>query len=821
MPIEKDGNKIIVSAKGFKRVNEFESAEIMPETDLAIMSNAVLDDVAGIPTARKAWDSYNAYAAYTAIIDLSEVCLNSLAYLICVAGTKVQSFLDGATSWVSQRTGLTSNKLLNTAKYSDKIYATNGYDKPFTMDITNASQDLALSVPDMTNVVLAHNTGGSMAIGYYYYAFVYRDSSGNYSQASSYVSGFLDGSYDSMDISGIPTATGLKIDIYRSMVNDGTTLYYLTELVQGATTYTDTAIDSAFDITKTLASVEVDVPTSAFYPLVKNDRLFLANIVKTPYYPAFFPSNYIVGTIGLDIGTYSEVYSSGLLPSSTYKYAVTALLTDGTETALCVSTAYVTSALSGSIGNIVLHNAGSNYTPNDVLTVLGGTGGQVKVATVGGGGAVASVILYQYGTGYSNHINNDTTYGGAGTGCTIDIYINPYIKLPIGVNFKFSTFTSIASLEVYRTKANGSVFYRQKSIAIDGSATRSYNDTTSDGSLTVAYASPTSTTENSRIVWSENAELSTFLPLSFIAVFPDDGDAVAGLVEELDGITIFKTNSVCKLYTDPSAFSSGLPTGWQLRKIISDKGCSDPNSLVVTNDSVYFKHNNNIYKYTKGSSDAVLISTLFSATIDSITTVMRSYYDNNREWVCFPVLIGSSNYILIYDIKLECWYKFSIPFTSITSFCATTRVFGTDKDKIIVGGSTDGYLGYYNTSLTGTDAYPSSTNITVQIRTKTFSLPSGVPLVRPRHIWINEEVSASASIVHTLGFPDSGLSITSTESVSTAVTQVKKIVTDSMSTTGGSRVTSCNKFYYDITGTKWLQFIGLQFDGIVLNRGRR
>jgi len=67
-------------------------------------------------------------------------------------------------------------------------------------------------------------------------------------------------------------------------------------------------------------------------------------------------------------------------------------------------------------------SGGTGYTVGDILNVVegGASAGQVKVATVGGGGVVTGVTLLQDGTGYTVSNNNATT-GGTGTGCQINI----------------------------------------------------------------------------------------------------------------------------------------------------------------------------------------------------------------------------------------------------------------------------------------------------------------------------------------------------------------------------------------------------------------
>ena len=81
--------------------------------------------------------------------------------------------------------------------------------------------------------------------------------------------------------------------------------------------------------------------------------------------------------------------------------------------------------------------AGSGYTVNDVLTLVGGTtGATVTVATIDGGGGVLTITLTTKGYGHSTGIV--ATSGGTGTNCTINIasletaMTHPYTKLEAG-----------------------------------------------------------------------------------------------------------------------------------------------------------------------------------------------------------------------------------------------------------------------------------------------------------------------------------------------------------------------------------------------------
>jgi hypothetical protein len=66
---------------------------------------------------------------------------------------------------------------------------------------------------------------------------------------------------------------------------------------------------------------------------------------------------------------------------------------------------------------------GANYTAGDILTITqgGASIGSIKVLTIGAGGEVATSELHTCGLDYSVANDLATTYGGAGSGCLVNI----------------------------------------------------------------------------------------------------------------------------------------------------------------------------------------------------------------------------------------------------------------------------------------------------------------------------------------------------------------------------------------------------------------
>lgn len=80
----------------------------------------------------------------------------------------------------------------------------------------------------------------------------------------------------------------------------------------------------------------------------------------------------------------------------------------------------------GTNGTIVtagVNNGGTGYAVNDVVNVGGaGTGATLKILAVGGGGVVTSFIIFVPGQNYVPATGVTTSYGGAGTGFTVDVF---------------------------------------------------------------------------------------------------------------------------------------------------------------------------------------------------------------------------------------------------------------------------------------------------------------------------------------------------------------------------------------------------------------
>jgi fibronectin-binding autotransporter adhesin len=124
--------------------------------------------------------------------------------------------------------------------------------------------------------------------------------------------------------------------------------------------------------------------------------------------------------------------------------------------------------------SVTLNSGGSNYAVGDVLTVSGGTGGQVEVTNVDGFGAITGtppgIRLINGGTGYTT-ATGVATSGGSGTGATVNIVaslgkvgnsvtINSGGTLNLGntIGHNFSTIAGQGTLRLEPTGGGSYVF---------------------------------------------------------------------------------------------------------------------------------------------------------------------------------------------------------------------------------------------------------------------------------------------------------------------------------------------------------------------------
>lgn len=144
---------------------------------------------------------------------------------------------------------------------------------------------------------------------------------------------------------------------------------------------------------------------------------------------------------------------------------------------------------------------------------------------------------------------------------------------------------------------------------------------------------------------------------NFFLVRPDDGDSITGITSFLSQLTIFKTNSIQKIYTDQSS-----PTSWQLSQPFSFIGAAAPYSIVVTPLGIFYLGRFGLYKFDGQSSS--LISDVVTKDIRDINATnynnVASVYYNNEYRMAYEASstgAAANDRVLLFDIVRNSYTK--------------------------------------------------------------------------------------------------------------------------------------------------------------------
>lgn len=350
----------------------------------------------------------------------------------------------------------------------------------------------------------------------------------------------------------------------------------------------------------------------------------------------------------------------------------------------------------------------------------------------------------------------------------------------------------IAEVNIYRKDIDTPFdsYYLVESVAY-----KSGSITDNTATLTQAYPVGSDSYEEeinkSRVYFSDIDKPQQVPTLNYIDVYPDDDEEIMGLVDQPDGILVLKEKSICMIYT------SGSPYNWRVVKLIENVGCTDTNSIQRAVNSVYFRYQNDIYRYP----DMKAISREFRDTLDGIT-IEDTTYVSKHGWY---VIVGSS-WLYIYDEKNDTWLYFlpsDIPFASAIE--TVDGIFLLGKE----------ILTYYDESetLDYDDTEASNTaEISVTLRSKTFTVGSPTQGFRLRKLYSNF-TQGSSNVIQSLTDPQTGDTRSVTTSDSGEINY--RGITDSF--TGD--LETAHKFYYQISGDL-AEFNGMEVEGIMRHRRR-
>ncbi|MBK7865869.1 MAG: hypothetical protein IPJ75_02095 [Ignavibacteriales bacterium] len=213
----------------------------------------------------------------------------------------------------------------------------------------------------------------------------------------------------------------------------------------------------------------------------------------------------------------------------------------------------------------------------------------------------------------------------------------------------------VVAKRLYRTKKDGDIFYQHPEVLRLNQI--SFTDTIADSGLdfTKIHSAVTVIKEyKSSILFSEPGKPFTFLPESIISLLPEGGDEIMNLFDDVDGVLIFKRRSIHKLFT------SGDPVTWRVVTIVEGIGQALTNGIIKTDKGIHFYSGGSIYLYSGGSISN--IGNPIRQTLAQVQKFFNAVLFSQKEWCCLPVeLTDGSMFLLIHDLKVNCWYKFTHP----------------------------------------------------------------------------------------------------------------------------------------------------------------
>ncbi|GAB1442652.1 hypothetical protein MASR2M39_14880 [Ignavibacteriales bacterium] len=213
----------------------------------------------------------------------------------------------------------------------------------------------------------------------------------------------------------------------------------------------------------------------------------------------------------------------------------------------------------------------------------------------------------------------------------------------------------VVAKRLYRTKKDGNTFYQHPVILSHNQI--SFTDKVADSGLESGkiHATDIAIKEyKSSLLFSEPGEPFTFLPESIISLLPEGGDEIMNLFDDLDGVLIFKRRSIHKLFT------SGDPATWRIVTVAEGIGQGLTNGIVKTDRGIYFYSGGSIHLYSGGTISNP--GNPIRATLKKVHKFFVSGWFSQKEWCCFPVEVtGGSTILLIHDLKVNCWYRFTHP----------------------------------------------------------------------------------------------------------------------------------------------------------------
>jgi fibronectin-binding autotransporter adhesin len=187
----------------------------------------------------------------------------------------------------------------------------------------------------------------------------------------------------------------------------------------------------------------------------------------------YINGDYTAGTSAefSDIPVYNSIASGNWEDQATWTTSPATYTPPRAGSNVIINSGHTVTTQPNAIISATLNSGGSGYNQYDVLTVSGGTGGQVRVEQVGLGGVITQISLTNGGTGYTTATDVATSYGGSGSGATVNIVaslgkvgnsvtINSGGTLNLGntIGHNFSTIAGQGTLRLEPTGGGSYVF---------------------------------------------------------------------------------------------------------------------------------------------------------------------------------------------------------------------------------------------------------------------------------------------------------------------------------------------------------------------------
>lgn len=742
----------------FNGVNEFNPPKLLQSGELTFSENIVLDEDSkrGIAVRRNGFIrvNSNSYGGVVTSLHSYEASNGGNILFAGVTNSLIKS-ANETSNWVTVKTGLSAAKLRSTLA-GEKLVFSNGVNEMFYLTGENYNQEgnLLISAPDLISAgtrATAVSTGGELGAGYYRYVIVFATALNDFSSPSS------------------------PIEVHSS-VNGGLT---------GETN----------SVTLT------NLPVSS-NPLIVKKLLF--RTVKTANYDRFY--NFYLRAI-LDNQTTS--FNDGLSDSNDLRLDFN--FSPGYNRNF--KSKYLCAHKDRLFAANILSQVKNYFEPAITNDLLGINIFKVSSATdTGAGGKLRPESHYKYRCVFvdengieSNAVETPEFLTPAAGG----EFISTTLQLLPFAGFERNALPNIKR-RLYRTEGYpSSDFPGNFKLLIDhtGFTGNIFVDEVPDNLLGEVYHLTAEEEKlESAVCFSQIDKYSTFLAENIIQVFPSFGSYITGIFDDVEGLLVFKNNSICKIYT------SGSPSNWKVVKLNESTGCDEPDSIVKRGALYYFFHNRNLYHFSAGTGLTNISISFVKTLTKELPLIYSACYSGKKNWIVISA--GSTHnlkYLIVFDIKTGYFYKLKVKNANcvIESKKTGELLFTNNTDFTVSGTSIE------ESNTDNESSFPE--DIPLKIVTKTFTRgSSSSQILRIRKLWLSYNAIKNKSFTIRIVDSENTLNFKELVLVNTLLGDTSiKVNTDSLN---GS-LKFCTGFYIEIFGAGIKSINEIRVKSKLVNRG--